>query len=192
MSSDLFDQIQQDAEEEKQGAQVTDLGSLRPLIEELVQLGGEIAQLEEQLRAKEERYNALRLDELPQKMIELGHVLVKSTTGATVETKSFLSAKDTPEGQAWLDANGLGDVIKRTVAVELGKESAEDAKRITELLTEAGFTPVSKSVVHPQTLVATLKQELKRGKPVPLNIFNGISGTIVDVTGLPKRRYKKS
>lgn len=96
------------------------------------------------------------------------------------EKKADLEEKKN-QGLSWLDNNGMGDVIKNNIVAILPRGGNEVAKEISDYLLQKQVPFVRDESVHPQTLTATLKGAMKEGKNVPLEVFNVITGTVVEI-----------
>lgn len=66
----------------------------------------------------------------------------------------------------FLRKNGAGALIKRTVYVELGKDSDKSAKEAMKALKSLGLKPEQEEGVHAQTLSSWVRERLADGKPV--------------------------
>jgi hypothetical protein len=85
------------------------------------------------------------------------------------------------DGMKWLDDNGLGDIIKNNIVAILPRGNNEIAKEVSQILEEKDVPYVREESVHASTLKATLKESMKKGAKVPLETFNVITGTAVEI-----------
>lgn len=74
-------------------------------------------------------------------------------------------------GYAWLREHGAGDLIKRQLAVQLGKGQDEAATELAERLRAEGFPVLDAETVHPATLKKFLADESSAGVDVPKDVF---------------------
>jgi hypothetical protein len=77
-----------------------------------------------------------------------------------------------PEGAeeaaySWMEEAGFGDIVKHTFTVALPRDSHEDALELRRLLEENDFDFEEKRGVHFQTLQAFVREQLKKGTPLP-------------------------
>ena len=77
----------------------------------------------------------------------------------------------------WLDSHGHGDLIKTEVVVNLPKEARSNALELIGKLRAEGFEPSVSEQVHHGTLSKWLKEMIKRGEMVPLDLIGGEVGT---------------
>ena len=78
---------------------------------------------------------------------------------------------------AWLDEHGHGDLIKTEIVVDLPKENRADALDLITKLRSEGYEPSVSEAVHHGTLSKWLKEMIKRGEVVPLDVLGGEIGT---------------
>ena len=76
----------------------------------------------------------------------------------------------------WLRDNGYGDLIKNEIAVPFGRGEDERANDLLKTLVNNGYEPNQKTVVHPQTLKAFVKEQLESGKELPLDLLGAYAG----------------
>lgn len=101
--------------------------------------------------------------------------------GRTLEVKETIRASIAGEKRVpaiqWMDEHDYGHIVKRQLVIELGKGDDEKAKSILKKLQEWGDencdTVVVKQAysVHPQTLVAWVKEMLGEGVDLPTETF---------------------
>lgn len=71
----------------------------------------------------------------------------------------------------WLRQNNLDGIIKTVVAANFGKGEDQEAKKVLDMLTEAGVVADVKSTIHPQTLKAFVKERITKGLEFDLELF---------------------
>lgn len=72
----------------------------------------------------------------------------------------------------WLDKNGLGGIVKHNVSVNFGRNEGEQVHKLMLFCEKAGMPVVDKESVHPQTLKATIKEQMARGVVFPEEFFS--------------------
>ena len=132
------------------------------------ELGRQLDQLEEDIRAKEEHlkslkenYRKISEDLLPNKLRELGVSEFKLANGTSMSIQQYYSARITPENRDvcfhWLENNGLGDIIKNTVSANFGRGEDGAAQDLMTQLEDDGHSLVQKKWVEPMTQLFLLR-----------------------------------
>jgi phosphoenolpyruvate-protein kinase (PTS system EI component) len=118
------------------------------LVERAKDTARRIAETETYLKARQEDYREVTERQIPALMAELGLADVTLTDGTKVAVSEDIKASITQEKQdaafLWLQENGHGGMIKT----------------------------VTKTSVHPQSLMALMRELLERGDNVPLETFS--------------------
>lgn len=134
-----------------------------------------IADLELKLKKATEELRKVQEDLLPNAMAEAGMKAFTLDNGAKITIKDDV-AVSIPKDQKyqayqWLRDNGFGDVIKHNVVVEFGKEDDDAAIRLMQYCEKQGKHAEDQQSVHSQTLKALVKEQLAKGKEIPLDLF---------------------
>jgi hypothetical protein len=146
------------------------------LAELLAKQQRELKELE--LEVKERKTAMLRTEreDLPELMKELGLSELKLTDGSIVKIKDEVDAsisKSNPyPALKWLLEHDFGGLIKTEVSLIFGKGEHDEAAAATVAISEMGYSPDLKEAVHPATLKAFVKEQLKEGGTVPFDLFN--------------------
>lgn len=157
-----------------------------PTKEELSQLSGLVARLlvlqeEVELQEKllESAKDALRQVQevaIPEMMSEIGMREFKLENGMKLTIKEDIYAsirKDfINDAVKWLDDNGLGDIVKDKVEVQFARGESEKAKELMSYCSKNRFSAAETLSVHPQTLKATIKEQMARGEEFPEEFFS--------------------
>lgn len=157
-----------------------------PTKEELSQLSGLVARLlarqeEVELQEKllESAKDALRQVQevaIPEMMSEIGMREFELKNGMKLTIKEDIYAsirKDfINDAVKWLDDNGLGDIVKDKVEVQFARGESEKAKELMSFCSKNRFTAAETLSVHPQTLKATIKEQMARGEEFPEEFFS--------------------
>ena len=124
-----------------------------------------IEALEATLAEEKQLLEEVETDTIPSIFHEYGFSEATLDDGTKVKLKSYVSPKvvDDSALYAWLEANGMGAVIKDQI--DLGKGQFDAA--IKEFLEQGGYEYSRKTSVHPQTLKATVSRLMEQGEELP-------------------------
>lgn len=83
-------------------------------------------------------------------------------------------------GFGWLEAEGHGDLVKRTFTVDLPRGSEREAERLRKALEKTKLAYAEKKGVHAGTLTAFVKEQVeKHGTTPPLGLLGATVGKVV-------------
>ncbi len=154
----------------------TELSEISQLAEAQMVLESEVKEYEEILSLKKEDLRNIQEVLLPEAMSAIGLSEFKLACGAKVTVKDDVYASIRADfinnAVAWLDANGLGDIVKDDVSVKFGRGDKAKAEAVVDFCQRAGYNVSEKLSVHPQTLKATVKEQLARGVEFPEEYFS--------------------
>lgn len=172
--TDLIKKMMDDA---KSGvATDEEIKTISDLAQTQLELVNHIKQLESDLENAQESLRQVQEFLLPNAMASAGISEFKLTTGfkITIKDDIYGSIRKDFAGQAlrWLDTNGLGDIIKHDVSVAFGRGRDEAVSELVEFCEAKGFPVSDKETVHPQTLKATIKEQMARGVQFPEEYFS--------------------
>lgn len=186
-----------------EGASAPSLPALRKLGEEMLRLEREISDLEELLKVKRSAAADIKTKRLPEAMTQAGLTNFGLTAGGTIEIVDFVSGSlpkesENKEEENKRDAairyleelNGVG-IIKNTIRLEFSKSQHNEALNLFGELKEKGFEPELKHDVHPQTLMAFVRERLRNGESIEPEKLGCYVGRVAKVS-LPKAERKKS
>tara|TARA_R100000306_G_C4344483_1_gene126933 strand:+ start:226 stop:777 length:552 start_codon:yes stop_codon:yes gene_type:complete len=163
----------------------TDLSNISGMGRQLEELEEKIQLQEEHLKSLKESYRKISEDLLPNKLRELGISEFKLANGTRMSIQQYYSARITPEHREvcfhWLEANGLGDVIKNTVSASFGRGEDEAAQTLMTDLEGKGHSLVQKKWVESMTLKAVVREQVEKGNDLPLEAFNVYIGQKIKV-----------
>lgn len=135
-----------------------------------------IATLEEQLETAKESLRQVQEYLLPEAMTNMGLSEFKMVDGSKITIRDDVYAsirKDKlAEAVEWLGSIGLGDIVKDKVDVAFGRGQANDAEQLLSYCRQMGFNASETLSVHPQTLKATVKEQMARGVEFPEEYFS--------------------
>ena len=156
----------------------------------LKQKEDEIADLEEQLKAKKLEADDISSRIIPELLHEQGLSEIKLSDGSKVSVKKeyrcTLPKNEDKREQCykWLRYQGLGDIIKNNVFVTFGKGEDDKAEQLLNLAAENGFQPQQKSDVAWNTLTALFQERVESGLDMPSEVF---STWIKDITKITRK-----
>ena len=184
LSDDLTKMMEQDFEEtsassiekiDQQG-----LTSIAELARTIRDKESNISDLEQRLKAEKKDLLKLTDEEMPAMLAEIGMSSFALDDGSTVEVKQTYGAsilvEKRPAAYDWLRDHGYDDIIKNTVACQFGRGEDDQASAFAEFAHQQGFVPEQKTVVHPQTLRAFVKERCEAGEEFPMELFGAWIG----------------
>lgn len=162
---------------------------------EVIEAETTIESLEETLSDLKKRLNHMKTVELPDLMAENGcSSFTHADSGREIEVSDFVAGsltKKTDERKLaidWLAANGAADMIKSEVSVEFGKTEHNLAKDLAAKLAQEGYFVEEKEGIHAQTLLAFVREKMRNGEDVPLEMLGLFAGRVAKVKPPGKRR----
>lgn len=143
------------------------------------------------LSAAKERARRLSEETIPSAMQELGISDLKLTDGTSVKISDdvYVSIpKDNQEAAFdWLNSKGHGGLIKVDVITHYTKGNANEAAKLALTLEKKGLSVAIQQSVHSQTMKAFLREQLRNGAQIPLDLFGARPVNLTKVTQ-PKRK----
>lgn len=89
-----------------------------------------------------------------------------------------VSKVNAPAATEWLEDNGYGALVRYELTIPLEKGDTKLAKKITSVLTKNKIGFVESVGVHPQTLLAFVRESLKEGRALPTTITHHIQPVV--------------
>lgn len=167
-SDDLLDGVLSD--EQSRGPSDDQLREVSRLAERQTELEGEIADLEDKLKARRQDLNQVRMVDLPEAMRSAGVNGLTLNDGSQLVVEEGVDAhvakKNLDTAVQWLEDHGYGDLPKRRVGVSVGRDQ-EASQRAVEALREQGLDPEQNTELHPQTVKAFVKERFREGDNLP-------------------------
>tara|TARA_R100000479_G_C6341424_1_gene185480 strand:+ start:284 stop:862 length:579 start_codon:yes stop_codon:yes gene_type:complete len=181
--SRLLDEMAEDSAIESKKSLSTDnagLKTIAELAEKIQSQEQQIANTEEDLKKQKEELRKLQNEELPMLMQEIGFKKFELEDGSSVNIKEIyagsISQANKEKAFNWLRENKFDDIIKNTVTTAFGKGEDTAAQNFMDIAEQAGYTPVQKTEVHPQTLKAFIKERVEGGDEFPMELFGAYIG----------------
>lgn len=149
----------------------------------------DLALLEIQVENCKKRINAIQLQELPDAMNDVGLNSFTLSNGTRIDVKPFYqcSVSDTEpslkaQALAWLEAEGVGSLIKHEFKCNLSKEASALAKELEAFLESKEIDYKDGQSINAATLKSFMKERIENGKSFPLEIFRGYYGKKAQIT----------
>ena len=181
--SRLLNEMAEDSAIESKKSLSTDnpaLKTIAELAEKIQSQEQQVADTEEKLKKQKEELRNLQNEELPSLMQEIGFKKFELEDGSSVNIKEIyagsISQANKEKAFNWLRQNKFDDIIKNTVTTAFGKGEDTAAKNFMDIAEQAGYTPVQKTEVHPQTLKAFIKERVEGGEEFPMELFGAYIG----------------
>lgn len=139
-------------------------------------------------RAKERLKQISEVD-IPTLMDSIGMAQFTLRTGVVISVEEVIRAS-IPKAQslaafAWLRANNSEALIKREVSVSFGKGENDAAEKLLTELSSQGLPVENNESVHASTLSAWVREKLKNGIEIPIELF-GVFRQRVSKVKMPK------
>lgn len=178
MSEDVIDygDDAQSAAEHAEGL----FAELHKLADELAAADKAVIEAEENLRKSRWLSAELRERRIPALMERMG--LTKCSHGdleVEIESKvhgGLPSMDKDPEKRIqaleWFARNGEGKILRNQFEIPLPVGDQEAAEHLKEMLSSEGLEFDQKTTIHPQTLLKWVRDRLRDGKEVPMELLN--------------------
>jgi len=181
--SRLLNEMAEDSAIESKKSLSTDnpaLKTIAELAEKIQSQEQQVADTEEKLKKQKEELRNLQNEELPMLMQEIGIKKFELEDGSSVNVKEIyagsISQANKEKAFNWLRENKFDDIIKNTVTTAFGKGEDNAAQNFMDIAEQAGYTPIQKTEVHPQTLKAFIKERVEGGDEFPMELFGAYIG----------------
>lgn len=127
------------------------------------------------LKTVKEELREISEQKLPQKMEALGLPEFKTDEGITVSVSEKIRAsipvENRPKAYSWLEENKFDGMIKTTVTIAFKRGDLENAKKLATALQSSGHIANVERKIEPMTLLSFVKEHLRAGKDIPLDLF---------------------
>jgi len=151
---------------------------LNQLADELIEALKEVAEAEQTLKDKQNYANDIAQVRIPaatdglEGKFELGNDRVLEVKE---EIRASVAGEKLAPAVLWLDEHDYGSIVKRTLVFEFGKDNDEKVKKFKEaiapIIRDQRLVFKEKTAIHPQTLLAWVKERLKEGDNLPVKTF---------------------
>lgn len=146
------------------------------LAQQQLDLETKLKELENLVEVAKESLRHVQEVLIPEAMASVGMSEFKLANGAKITIRddvyASMRADQILNAVKWLDDMGLGDIVKDDVTVKFGRGDSDKAKDIVSYAQAQGYNVSEKLSVHPQTLKATVKEQLAQGVQFPEEYFS--------------------
>lgn len=153
--------------------------------------------LEEDLKAAKRDYDDLRYNQLPIELMTSGiesisidgyEISVRASVRASMKGQDDVESRK--RAAEWLKAQGRDALVKKSVILDLNRESAEEVARIAAVVRERfqQFEVKESYDVHHSTLSAAIREMLKNEETVPTGDEIGINLVVGNEAKVTKKR----
>ncbi len=155
---------------------MTDLKHLADLADDLFGAQGRVAELESDLKDAQARVRQLSQFDIPDAMDDVGLTELATSSGLEISVTDDVKAGNLkrPAGLAWLRKIGEAGCIKTGVAVPFTAGSEADADTFLARLAGEGIAATKSAEVNHMTLKSIIRQKLKEGVEVPLDVLGAM------------------
>lgn len=144
-----------------------------------------IETLENAIKEKKEHYRQITEEEMPALFDELGISSITLSTGETIGVEQTLHcgipAHSHEQAMQWLRDNEHADLIKNELKLNFGKSEDNYIGEFLELAEKLGLRYNKKEAVHPSTLKAFLREQMRSGATIPQDLFGVYIRRVVNV-----------
>lgn len=138
-----------------------------------------VVEVENYMKAIKAEYDTLTGETIPDLMDELGIPKLSISDTQTIEIQDKINASlsngNAEAGCDWLEAQGDGALIRRSVGYNFNNKEGELAQKVIDAMAELGVEADVKRTVHHSTLSAYVRNKLKDGEEVPFDILGVFS-----------------
>lgn len=156
------------------------LKRIRVLAAKLVDKQNEVSALEESLKKAKEEVRILETIEVPSAMDAVGIPFIGLPNGLRVDIVDYVHAsipkKTAAQAFTWLRENGEGDLIKNKVAASFDRGQEALVQKLMDVAKGLEISLQVNSEVHWGTLTAWAKEQLKNGRPIPMEVLGVYAG----------------
>lgn len=92
------------------------------------------------------------------------------------------------EAFKWLEKHKYGDLIKNAFVVSFGMGDNKAAKKLAAFLKKSKMDYDAKASVHSSTLKAFVREQIEKGKAVPLDLFGAFIQKTVNIKPIKEKR----
>ena len=144
-------------------------------IQAKLDLENKIAQHEAYIAKLKQKVTLLSEDTIPCAFQELGIKEMKLSNGQKVKVDqdvySSLSNENKPRAYSWLNSHNFGGMIKVELSINYSKGEKEKAEVKFKQLKAEGLLCELEENVHHATLGAFLREQIREGSEIPLELF---------------------
>jgi hypothetical protein len=162
------------------------LGRISKLADIMHETDKEIAKTELIVKQLKEKHRQIAEEQLPELFEQVGQRELRTLRGLPLKLKNKIHTNISKGRKAaaiaWLDANGQGGMIKRSVIIEFDKTQKEKVEALVRLIGRSWPQNYTDLNVHPATVKAFVTRQLAEGKKIPADVFGIHCVDVVEIT----------
>jgi len=166
------------------------LGRISVLADKMHDLDKERAKAELKVKQLVEQHRQIAEEQLPELFEQVGMSELKTRSGLPLKLKNKvrtnISKARKPAAIAWLDANGQGGMVKRSVIIDFDKTQGDKVEALLRLIGRSWKNNRTELDVHSATVKAFVVRQLKEGKKIPFDVFGIHCVDAVEITSSKK------
>ncbi len=166
------------------------LGRISVLADEMHDIDKQIAKTDLEVKKLRETHRQIAEEQLPELFEQVGMEELKTRSGLPLKLKNRvhtnISKGRKPNAIAWLDENGQGGMVKRSVIIDFDKTQEDKVKALLRLINRGWPNNRTELDVHASTVKAFVVRQLAEGKEIPLDIFGVHCVDVVEITSSKK------
>jgi hypothetical protein len=170
----------------------SELGEISSLAEQQIKLEEEIAELNAQVAQKSADLLKICENALPEAMARINMKKFSMMDGRAIEIKESVFASIRKDRMvsavAWLDKNGLGDVVKDEITVNLSRGQMAEAQVVMAFVQERNLAVMEKLSVNAMTLKSLVAEQRKKGVAFPEEDFSIYDKRVSVIKAAPKTK----
>lgn len=155
------------------------LSDIAVAVKEVDMINEAITLLTDEIARLSKKKALIEEETIPSSFFELGIKSIKLEDGRSVKVNldvySSLANDNKPVAYRWLAEHNFGGLIKVQIVANYSKGEREKAEQEYAKLIEAGVDAGLKEDVHHSTLASFLREQIKAGNDLPLDIFGARS-----------------
>lgn len=151
------------------------LNDVSQTVHRIKELKAKIEAVEAELSELNKLQSILVEETIPGMFQELSLSAISIETGEEVTVTQDVYVQLNPERKreafAWLTNNGFGGLIKTEVVTSFSRNERDKALAFSSALAEKGYATGFEETVHPQTMAAFMREQIREQGKVPLDLF---------------------
>ena len=156
------------------GADVN-LSEITGLVVELRKKQEDLKKLEDAAASLKAEIGRLSGDVIPElcESANVSEFVLADGTKVMIKRRFFgkVSEHNMDAAQEYLESSGNGALVKRQIAVDLGRCSLAESGRVHDALARIGVAGEEKRSIHPSTLSKFLTEQMESGADIPQEVF---------------------
>lgn len=162
------------------------LGRISKLADKMHQLDRDVAEAELKVKKLQAQHDQIAIEQLPDLFEQVGMAELKTRSGLPLKLKNKVHTNISKDRKAtaiaWLDENGQGGMVKRSVIIDFDKTQTEKVLRLLRLIGKGWPNHRTELDVHSATVKAFVTRQLAEGKKIPFDVFGIHCVDVVEIT----------